>query len=134
MRNRELPNPTVSPEASRDRLSDHVSEFPLRLEGLDDDLVGDRVPDSAHATRSSELRDADVAAAAEPLEDQAESVAVRKDRREVGRGSYCCRCGFRGGCCGEDFVFVATTSHFFRERERGREIGFLKLVACEVSP
>ena len=131
MRNRELPNPTVSPEpeASRDRLSDHVSEFPLRLEGLDDELVGDRVPVSAHATRSSELRDAAVAAA-EPLEDQAESVAVRKDGREVGRGSYYCRCGFRGGCCGENFVFVATTTHL----EREREIGFLKLVACEVSP
>ena len=113
MRNRELPNPTVSPEASRDRLPDQVSEFPLRLEGFDDELVGDRVPDSAHATRSSELRDSAVsAAAAEPLEDQAESVAVCKDRREVGRVSYYCRCGFRGGCCGEDFVFVATTTHF----------------------
>ena len=48
-RNSELPTLIVSPEDSRDWLSDHVSELPLRLEGFGDEFVGDRVPDSAHA-------------------------------------------------------------------------------------
>ena len=48
-RNSELPTLIVSPEGSRDWLSGHVSEPPLRLEGFDEEFVGDRVPDSAHA-------------------------------------------------------------------------------------
>jgi hypothetical protein len=94
MRNGELADPTVPPEAPGDRLSDDVLQLPRRLEGNGDELVvgGDGVPEPAHAARPSDVGDRKL------LEDEAEGVAAR-ERPELGvhRGDHHRRCRFGGG-------------------------------------
>jgi hypothetical protein len=77
MRNGELADPAVPPEAPRDRLSDDVLQLPGRLEGNGDELVvgGDGVPELAHAARPSDIGDGKL------LEDEAERVTARERPR-----------------------------------------------------
>ena len=123
MRNGELAQAIIPPEASGARISNNLLQFPWRLEGcgLDLPITGDGAPKPANASGTGQIGDRKL------LEDDPESISASQ-AREVGihrrnrvsdddSGGFAIVGGGDGGDKGfvEEFIvvsFVPTAPHF----------------------